>query len=171
MNKPNPAEYPAFFQGIISLVGEGDFFDLLDANTNETIAFYQSIDPAMLNHRYAADKWTIKEVLMHCIDTERAFAHRALVCGRCDEKTILYGMDEKHYAAQIDVTHKTIENLLREFQIVRSNSKVLFENFNDAQTSFMGNARTYQISARALGYLMIGHFVHHSKIIKERYLA
>ena len=170
MTKPNSSEYPTFFRSFIELAGEGDFFALLDANMRETIAFYQSIEPTKLNHRYAADKWTIKETLMHCIDTERAFAYRALVCGRCDANTILYGMDEKHYAAQFDVTDKMIDSLLQEFQIVRSNTKVLFENLNETQTTFMGNARNYQISARALGYLMIGHFVHHNTIVKERYL-
>jgi hypothetical protein len=34
----------------------------------------------------------------------------------------------------------------------------------------MGNANTQAISVRALGFILMGHENHHSRIIKERYL-
>ena len=124
----------------------------------------------MQNYRYAADKWTVKEVLMHVIDTERAFAYRAFVCARGDAETRLYGMDENFYNKNTDVTNRTIASLLAEFVAVRNNSVALFENINDAQSRFLGNTMPHKISARALGYLMIGHVAHHIDIIKMRYL-
>lgn len=171
MKRPDIAEYPAFFQRLMDLVPEMPFLDALDANTEETVAFYNSIDATMHNHSYADGKWTIKQVLMHCIDSERAFAFRILVCARGDESTVLYGQDENHYVANIDVSQRTIQSLLTEFQIVRSNSKALFENITEAQSSFLGNTKNYKVSARALGYFLIGHVIHHSNIVKVRYLA
>ncbi len=170
MKRPEQVEYPHFFQNMINLVKEGDYFTLLDEYTLTTIQFYQNIDVTKLDYKYGADKWTIKEVLMHCIDTERAFAYRAFVCARGDENTVLYGMDEKLYAANIDVSTRTLESLLTEFRSVRQATKVLFENINETQSQFLGNTQRYKISARALAYINVGHFLHHEKIIIERYL-
>jgi uncharacterized damage-inducible protein DinB len=170
MKRPEVLEYAPYFQYYIDLVGEGDFFILLNENTKYVIEYFENVPNSLLNHRYAENKWTIKEVLMHIIDTERAFAFRAFVCARGDAKTPLHGMDENLYASNIDVTDRTIESLLNEFVAVRNNSKTLFDNLSDAQSQFLGNAITYKISARALGYLMIGHVQHHINIISERYL-
>jgi len=35
-------------------------------------------------HRYAAEKWSVKEVIGHVIDAERIFAYRALRIARHD---------------------------------------------------------------------------------------
>jgi uncharacterized damage-inducible protein DinB len=123
-----------------------------------------------LNHKYADNKWTIKEVLMHIIDTERVFAYRTLVCLRGDNETPLHSMDDNLYASNIEVISRTIESLIDEFKIVRANSSLLFENVSDEQSKFLGNGITHNLSARALGFIMMGHILHHIKIIKERYL-
>jgi hypothetical protein len=56
------------------------------------------------NYRYAENKWTVKDILMHLIDTERVMSYRAFVAMRFDNKTPLYYLDEDMYAANIDVT-------------------------------------------------------------------
>jgi uncharacterized damage-inducible protein DinB len=48
----------------------------------ETVAFFESISDEKADYRYAAGKWTIKEVLMHIIDTERVFSYRGLAAAR-----------------------------------------------------------------------------------------
>jgi len=170
MKRPEISEYKPQFQRYIDLVGSGSFLDILNENTKLLVDYFNNIPHQLLNHKYAEGKWTIKEVLMHIIDTERAFAYRAFVCGRGDADTPLHGMDENLYAANIDVTERTIESLLAEFVAVRNNSKAFFENLSEKQSMFLGNCITYKISARALGYLIIGHAIHHIHIISERYL-
>lgn len=170
MNRPEIAEYNPYFQYYIDLVDKGDFLETFNQNIKDLIEYFNNIPKELLNHRYAEDKWTIKEVLMHIIDTERAFAFRAFVCARGDADTPLHGMDENLYSSNIDVTDRTIESLLDEYIAVSNNSKSLFENLSDKQSMFLGNAITYKISARALGYIMIGHVKHHINIISERYL-
>ncbi|MEY4903903.1 MAG: hypothetical protein RLZZ292_1718 [Bacteroidota bacterium] len=171
MNRPEITEYAPYFHKIITLVEEGDFFELLDANTNDTMVFFKSIPTEAHNHKYAEDKWTIKQVLMHLIDTERSFAFRAFVCMRGDSKTILYGMDEVSYAANVSVENQTMAQLLREFQSVRKATCSLFANITETQSRFSGNTTGHSITARALGFLMIGHIKHHINIINERYLV
>jgi hypothetical protein len=170
MKRPEILEYNPYFQYYIDLVDTGNFFDAFNENTKYTIDFFKNIPFELLNYQYAENKWTVKEVFMHLIDTERAFAYRAFVCARGDASTPLHSMDENLYASNINVTNRTIESLVNEFSAVRNNSKTLFDNLSDSQSEFLGNCITYKISARALGYIMIGHVKHHIDIISERYL-
>ncbi|MFK7784780.1 MAG: DinB family protein [Crocinitomicaceae bacterium] len=171
MELPKKNEYYSGYQPYIDLAGIGGFFEEFDSATDETIGFLRSIDVDKLNYAYAENKWTIKEVLMHIIDTERGFSYRAIVCIRNDKKTPLYGMDEDFYAKQVDVSNRSIESMLEEFEIVRRGFRILFENCTDEQSSFLGNAVNYEISARALGYISIGHTRHHLNVIREKYLS
>lgn len=170
MNKPENTEYNPYFQNYINLVETGDFHAVFNRNTQQTVEFFSTIPKEKHNYKYADNKWTIKEVLMHIIDTERVFAYRTLVCLRGDDKTPLFSMDDNLYASNIDVTARTMDSLIEEFKIVRANSNFLFENVSEEQSKFLGNGVTHNFSARALGPIMIGHIVHHMNIIKERYL-
>tara|TARA_B110000503_G_scaffold66687_1_gene104650 strand:+ start:224 stop:745 length:522 start_codon:yes stop_codon:yes gene_type:complete len=171
MNFPNTTEYNPAFQKYIELVETDNFFSQFDAITTETVNFFKAINTEKLNYKYAENKWTIKEVLMHIIDTERGFSYRAIVCIRQDDKTPLYGMDEDLYAKNVKITERKIENMLEEFVIVRKGFRILFENCTEDKSKFLGNGIGHEISARALGFISIGHTKHHLNIIKERYLS
>jgi hypothetical protein len=108
---------------------------------------------------------------MHIIDTERGYAYRAIVCIRQDGKAPLYGMDEKLYTKNVNVTDRSIESMLDEYITVRKAFRMLFENCTEEQAQFLGNGVEHKISARALGFISIGHAKHHLNTIKERYLA
>jgi len=170
MKFPKKTEYNPAYQKYLDLVDEENFYEQFDNITNETIEFFKSISNDKLNHKYADNKWTIKEVLMHIIDTERGFSYRAIVCIRKDNKTPLYGMGQDFYAKNVNVTERSIESMVKEFKTVRKGFRILFENCTKEQSLFLGNAIEYNISARALGYISIGHTKHHLKIIRERYL-
>jgi hypothetical protein len=170
MNFPTINEYNPVYQKYIALVERDNFFEQFDAITNETLRFFNSISADKLNYKYAENKWTIKDVLMHIIDTERGFSYRTIVCIRQDDKTPLYGMDEDFYANNVNVTDRTIESMLHEFEVVRKAFRILFENCTEEQSKFLGNGIGHKISARALGFISIGHTKHHLNIIRERYL-
>jgi hypothetical protein len=170
MNFPEKTEYNPVYQKYLDLVEKGNFYHQFDHITNETVELLKSINPKKLNYKYAENKWTIKEVLMHIIDTERGFSYRAIVCLRKDDKTPLYGMDEDFYAKNVTVTDRSLESMLEEFEVVRKGFRILFENATEEQSSFLGNGVGHKISARALGYISIAHTKHHLNIIKERYL-
>ncbi|MDN5202783.1 DinB family protein [Fulvivirgaceae bacterium BMA10] len=170
MKRPESTEYNPGYQKYIDLVGEGSFEDLLNANTNKVVDFFRSIDKHKHNHRYEKNKWTIKDVFMHMIDTERGFSFRALVCVRSDDRIPLYALDEDFYASNVDVTERSMEDLIEEFLAVRKSFGFIFTNMEDQNLEFLGNGIEHKISARALGYIAIGHAMHHLNIIKERYL-
>lgn len=170
MQKPSPDEYHPNYQKYFDLVSEGDYLSLLEQNAIETITRFEKIPVEKLDYKYAEGKWTIKEVLMHIIDTERVFSYRGLVAARDDNATPLYRMDEERYAQNVDVSQRSLPSLLSEFQAVRHSTEQLYEHMTEAQSKLRCNIITYPMTARAIGYFMIGHILHHLNIIEERYL-
>jgi uncharacterized damage-inducible protein DinB len=170
MQRPSADEYHENYQKYFDLLPEGAYLELLGQNSKETIGFFEAIPRVKLDYKYAPGKWTIKELLMHVIDTERVFSYRALVAARGDTTTPHYRMDEELYAKNVDVSHRTLQSLISEFQAVRSSTEKLFENLTDAQSRSRCNVVTHPMTARAIGYFIIGHVRHHLKIIEERYL-
>lgn len=167
--KPNPENYNPYFGRYINLAFEHPG-ESLNENGQELVRFFLSIPENKWEYRYAPDKWTPKEILMHLIDTERVFAYRALVCLRND-KSELPSMDENHYAANIAVGHRTMDDLCDEFSLARNNTIRLFEYSSAEQHNLVGNAAGFPITAGAVYYMLIGHFYHHQKVIAERYLG
>jgi len=169
MQRPLAGEYATGYQQYFDLVPPGDYSFLLKQNTIETINFFEAIPEDKLDYKYESDKWTIKEVFMHIIDTERVFSYRGLVAARGDESPH-YRMDERLYAGNVDVTRRSLPSLLAEFNAVRASTQVLYENLSDAQSMLLCNIVTHPMTARAIGYFLIGHVKHHLNIIAQRYL-
>jgi uncharacterized damage-inducible protein DinB len=168
MQRPDANEYHPNYQKYFDLIPIGDYMDMLEQNTIETVAFFETIPPKKHAYRYAEGKWTIKEVLMHIIDTERVFAYRALAAARGDAAPV-YRMDEELYAGNVDVSNRTIEDLISEFKTVRNASEFLFKNMTDEQSKRSCNVVTHPMSARAIGYFMIGHVLHHVGVVRVLY--
>jgi uncharacterized damage-inducible protein DinB len=161
MEKPETSEYHPNYQKYFDLVPAGNYLELLRQNSTDTVAFFESVSPDKHDYRYAPGKWSVKELLMHIIDTERVFAYRALAAARGDSETPVYRMDEELYAGNVDVSERTLVSLLSEFTTVRAATFCLFENMTDAQSKGWCNVVTHPMTARAVGYFMIGHVQHH----------
>jgi hypothetical protein len=170
MNKPNPSEYHPFFKTYIELVPNGELLSMLKENLKVTTAFYRAIPKKLSDYRYEINKWSIKELLAHKIDSERVFAYRALVCLRMDGGAKLPEMNENLYVENRNVANVDIKELIEEFEIVRKNTLSLYTNVSEENLSFHANSAAGKITARALGYAIIGHAIHHHNIITERYL-
>lgn len=169
MKRPLQGEFNPFFQRYIDLVPEGSFQDVLNENTRIILDFFQNIPSKKHEYRYEEGKWSIKEILIHIIDTERVMSYRALVAARGDASA-LPGFDENTYVQNVDVSQRTLESLLEEFQSVRNATTHFFSHINEAQSIFEGNASNHATTARALGYISVGHVLHHINVVKERYL-
>lgn len=169
MQRPLADEYQESYQKYFDLVPEGAYLELLRQDSTDTVRFFEAIPPDKLDYKYAPGKWTIKELLMHLIDTERVFSYRALVAARGDTATPHYRMDEELYARNVDASRRTLPSLISEFQAVRRATEILFENLSDEQSLSQCNVVTHPMTARAIGYFMIGHVRHHLKVIEERY--
>ncbi|WP_452220784.1 DinB family protein [Lacinutrix salivirga] len=162
-------EYLPYFSNYISKVGDLQLMDALHISLKEGYDFFKSIPEDKLEYRYAEGKWTIKDILLHIIDTERIFCYRALRFAR-EDKTALPGFDQNTYAESSNANDRTMESLLSEYISVRNATVVQFLNFNSAMLLQKGTASGGEISVRAFGFLVVGHETHHIEVIKERYL-
>ncbi len=161
-------DYPQYFQPYVALSRIGDAKILLAASLPILEQTLRTIPNTKANYTYAPEKWTVKQVLQHCIDAERIFAYRALCHGR-GELQPLPGFDEKEYAATADLKHRALESLIAEFIIVRKASIALFESLTHEDLNRIGVSGTEAIKTKSWAYIIIGHWVHHQNILKERY--
>jgi len=96
--------------------------------------------------------------------------YRALCAARGDSSIVLGNMDEDSYASNADVTGRTLESILSEFNSLRKSTEIFFENLREESTRLRAKTETHPITARAVGYILIGHPMHHMRVIKEKYL-
>lgn len=162
-------EYPDFFGTYINALKEVELKEELEICLHDFIKFVQNIPLDKFDFRYEENKWTIKEIIQHLIDTERIMSYRALRFSRND-KTSLPGFDENNYVDNTDGNSRSIQDLLTEMAVVRQSTLSLFKSFSAEQLIRIGTASNNEVSVRALGFVIIGHQKHHQKIFQERYL-
>lgn len=170
IEKPEEGEYAPYTISYIGLLpDDGLVLQHLEDNLNATTDLMLSLPEEKLLFRYAAGKWTIKEILQHLVDDERIYAYRALRFARNDE-TELPGFEQDDYALYSGANGRDIVDILKEFAAVRRATISLFEGFDRAALQRAGVADGKVMSVRAAAYHIAGHELRHLNIIRERYL-
>jgi uncharacterized damage-inducible protein DinB len=168
--KPKDGEFPPYAIMYIGLLpGDGLLLEHLKENFSAIKKLILSLPEEKLLYRYAKDKWTIKEIIVHIIDDERIYAYRALRFARND-KTELPGFDQDDYVLSSRANQRSIENILEEYEAVRHATIALFNGLPEDSFLRMGTANNNKVTVRALAYHIAGHELHHMNIIKEKYL-
>jgi len=165
--KPN--EYAEYYSQYIKQSGNSNLLDVLKESAQALNSLFETISDEKMNYKYAEDKWTIKDMLLHIIDAERVFAYRALRFARAD-KTNLPGFEHNDYVVVANANGRNKASLLNEYNAQRESTIQLFSNFTDDMLLQIGVASGNPMSVRALGFVTAGHETHHCNIIKERYL-
>jgi hypothetical protein len=168
MSIPSPTNVPGYFQVYINQVEETELFAALNNQTAGISDFLNAILEEKWTYAYAAEKWTIKELLQHIIDTERIFSYRALCIAR-GEKITLPGFDENEYAANSQANSRSWESLVNEMLAVRQTTQILFSSFTPEALETIGTAGSNSLSVSQIGFILVGHYNHHKKILEERY--
>jgi hypothetical protein len=168
--KPLPDEYPDWFTEEIGLVHYDDLLGGLEDSFEKTLAFLRSLPAEKLLYRYQPEKWTIKEVWQHVMDVERVQAYRAMRYARNDT-TVLQRFDQNMYALESKANERDWDDILEEYAALRRCSILLFNTFDEETVMRRGTAGRSHLTVRAVGYLILGHEIHHAKIIRERYLT
>lgn len=165
----NSSEFNPYYASYINNAADEDIVHGLIQNLNKCVVFYSNIKSDKHDYAYAEGKWTVKDVLLHIIDTERIFAYRALRIARNDA-TPMVGFEQDDYVANSNTADRSLDSLIAEYKSVRLASISLFESFNQDNLMSIGTASNSPISVRAIGYILTGHENHHNRILKERYL-
>ncbi len=165
------ADYGSYYGIYIDLVPQGmTLSEALNHNNAPLIDLASGFTEEQSLHRYAPDKWSIKEVIMHLIDCERIFNYRALRYARQD-KTNLMGFDQDEFVTHSNADQLPLDQLLETFLLQQKNSEAMFHTFTSDMLSSTGVANDYEMSVRALGFFYLAHEIHHTNIIRERYVG
>ena len=170
--RPAPTEYAGWFDRYVRLVEDvDDLAETMARQLDETMAWYRGLSEAQVESRYAPDKWTIKEVIGHMADTERVMQYRALGVARGDAASfplVRAGRLRQDLRAR---RRRTWTSLLDEFKCVRQSSIHLFRHLDEASLDRLGSVNSNPTTARAIGYVIVGHERHHLAILKDKYVA
>ncbi|MFI5257253.1 MAG: DinB family protein [Gemmatimonadales bacterium] len=169
-SRPDATEHDPYFARYIDTVPAGNVTTILREDGKELYAALAAIPESRGDFRYAADKWSVREVIGHLIDAERVFAYRALRIARGDS-TPLASFDQDSYVRTAGSDQRTIADLAAELRAVRDGSVALFASLREEAWDRKGTASGKTISVRALAYIVAGHSRHHLKILRERYLV
>jgi len=169
IDRPDNTEAAPYYFTYINLVTGNDPLATAETQLEECLAFFSTISEEKSLYRYAPEKWSIRQVLNHVTDTERAFAFRALWFARGFE-TPLASYDQNIAAAGAGADTVRWTAHVEEFEHVRTATISLFRNMPPAGWTRSGIASDNRVTVRALAFLIPGHVAHHLAVLRERYL-
>jgi hypothetical protein len=166
---PDRTEAAEYYFTYIDKVGPGDICRILEEQLAETLPLLEAISEDRSLHRYAPDKWSIREVLSHLNDGERLFVFRAFWFARGFDAP-LPSFDQNVAVSVAGADLRSWRSHIEEFRFVRAATVAFFSNLPSDAWARRGVASGNPVTVRALAYITAGHVTHHMGILKERYL-
>lgn len=168
IERPVSGDYNPDFESYVSRVPEADVLVALAQQAGDVKAALAAIPAAREKDRYAPDKWSVRQLVGHVIDTERIMGYRLLSVARGDAAA-LRGFDENAYAEVAGHDATPLPSLLEEFLALRQSQFLMVSGFTPSAWEQEGVANNHRITARALPYIIVGHVRHHLAELKEKY--
>jgi len=166
--RPEQHEAAPYFFKYINQISSDDILNVLETQMGETLSFLQTISEEKSLHRYAPEKWSIRQLWSHVNDTERLFVFRALWFAR--------GFDSPlpSFDQEIAVKHARADDSawaahVEEFRGVRAATLSFFRHLPEEAWLRTGIASDNHFTVRAFAYLVAGHVAHHGATLRERY--
>jgi uncharacterized damage-inducible protein DinB len=159
------AEY--YFKYISQVTGD-DIVGTLQAQLEPTLNFFHRISEEKSLHRYAPEKWSIRQTLSHITDVERLCVHRAQWFARGFD-TSLPSFDQLVAVAAAEADKFPWAAHVEEFRVTRLSTVSFFRNLPDPAWGRRGVASDNPFTVRALAFMTAGHLTHHLAILRERY--
>ena len=169
IGRPETSEAAPYYSAYISQVKGADILAALETQSREAAEFFSSISEEKSLHRYAPDKWSIRQVLNHVSDTERVFAGRALWFARGFD-TPLPSFDQAVAASAAQADSVSWAAHIEDFRRVRLATLSLLQNLPAESWLRSGVASGNRVTVRALAFIIAGHATHHISVLRERYL-
>ena len=169
LGRPQPNEAASYYSTYIDRVPSDDVVDVLAKQLDEANGFLSGISEEQSLHRYAPDKWSIRELLGHVNDGERVFMYRALWFARGFEDA-LPSFDQEISVNGAGSDKVSWANHVREFNAIRSATLSFYRNLPEEAWLRGGVASDNHVTVRAIAYIVAGHVDHHLAILRERYL-
>ncbi|HEV2298357.1 MAG TPA: DinB family protein [Candidatus Acidoferrales bacterium] len=167
--RPEPSEAAPYYFTYINKVEGDDAVAAMESQLEPSLAFFSGISEQKSLHRYAPEKWSIRETLNHVNDCERLFNQRAFWFAR-GFTSPLPSFDQHVAVAAAHADKISWADHIEEFRRVRLASISLFRNMPAEAWSRGGIASDNPFTVRSLAFIVAGHLTHHISIIRDRYL-
>ena len=167
--RPAPTEAAPYYFTYIDRIASDDVVVVLESQLDPMLRLLATISEEKSLHRYAPDKWSIRQLLNHISDTERVFLYRALWFARGFD-TPLPAFDQNIAVPAAAADQFSWGSHVADFDAVRRATLSFFRNLPPDAWSASGIASDNPVSVRALAYIIAGHVAHHIAILEERYL-
>ena len=163
-----PPWYPYFF----NLASGDNLIEALEKNKQQVLELANSIPKELENFTYADNKWTIKQLFIHLSDEERYYSYKAYCYSRQVNVDLEVPPSGGEYAGHFNAANRTLQEIVREFLTVREATISLFNNMTNEMLDFKGFPdKTVNYTARSLGWMIVGHNIHHCRFVSENYLT
>ncbi len=168
--RPSADEHAPYFATYISMVPAGDLVSVYRTQLDSLPALLAGIGDARAGYRYAPDKWSVREVVGHLIDTERVFSYRATQFSRGDSSP-LPSFDQDAWVPHGHYDSRALEDLIEEWRDVRRASLSLVRGLPSEALARRGIASNMSFSVLALVCIIPGHVAYHVTRLPTDYAA
>ena len=168
--KPEPGEHNPYMGDYVKFSSGENVIDQLTNNTELVKSMARTHSDEFISTPHEPGEWTIKEVLVHMMDTERVFAYRALRFARNDS-TALPGFDQEAYVPYAGANERDIEDILAEYDTIRAATISLIKSLPEDAQLRGGVASAHHLTVRAAIHVIVGHEMFHLDSIKTNYLS
>jgi len=166
--RPAAGEHAEYYSRYIDLVPDADIVETLSEQLGETLALLQAVPEDREAFRYAPEKWSIREVVGHLVDTERVMAYRALHMARAHDADIP-GMEQDEWVRHSNANKRPLYDLSSEWGAVRRATVQLFATIGPDAGMRTGKASGYQFTVRSFPWIIAGHELWHRQRLIEDY--
>ena len=167
IGRPNIEDAPSWYPYFFDLAKGDDLIGALEVNKRQTIDLIKSIPASGENYSYAEGKWTIKQVFIHLADDERYYAYKAFCCSR-QVDAILEVPQGNGYNKDFNAQNRTLADIAEEFITIRDATISLYKHMTDSMLDFKFDTMPVY-TARSVGWMVVGHNIHHRNILRDRY--
>jgi DinB superfamily len=169
IGRPQKDETADYYFTYINQVDGDNALGVIESQLEPCLSLFSGISEERSLHRYAPEKWSIRQLLNHVTDTERAFAFRALWFARGFDSP-LPGYDQNIGAAGAEADRISWAAHIEEFRRVRLSTISFFRNLPPDAWKRTGIASDNPFTVRALAFIIPGHVAHHVRVLREHYL-
>jgi uncharacterized damage-inducible protein DinB len=159
----------SYFDKYIALSTSQDIEQTMVESHNHLIQTILPLTEEQMLFKYEENKWSIKDLLQHLIDTERVFMYRAMCFARND-KSELPGFDENEFAAEAMADLKSKGQLLNEYIAVHKSTIMFYNTLPNEAMDRKGRESGNEFTIKSIAHIIAGHIQHHLSVIEERYL-
>lgn len=170
LHRPQPDECPSYYHRYIERVPDGNIVRTLASQVEDSLRLLRAVPTEREGFRPSEDKWSVREVVGHVVDTERVMVYRALSIARGDPAP-LPSMEQDDWAGASNAAVRRLSDLADELEAVRRATVLFFAGVDGTAADRAGTASGFGFTVRAFPWIIAGHELHHRAILREKYFV